>query len=198
MSDEELDALLEDEGEPSDDVEVVIPEDRPMFRIPSGKYKGLVLPRLINLKPTYYEKVLALKQEIEQDPEFVRHADTIARTYAEVRREAEKKAAELSEIKLRLETIKLLMIEQYEVEGTTGLTLSGGDKIRWEPAPHLVMLNKEEFRLWCIEQGLERDMVLPWQKANSIAKEMKLAGRPEPPGAEVYMLPKVVFTKGKK
>jgi hypothetical protein len=186
-------------GEPDDDeIAVVIPEKREYFRIPSGKYKGMVLPRMIGVKPSYFDKVMALKNEIERDPDFVRHADSIALTYAEVRRETEILALKLSEAKLRLGAVQMLMLEQYEVEGTSALTLHNGDKVRWQPEPHLVVTNKEDFRQWCIEQQLERDMVLPWGKANKFVKEMKINGRPEPPGAEVFMRPKVFFTRGEE
>lgn len=185
------------QGEPDDDeVAAVIPDKREMFRIPSGKYKGVVLPRMIGVKPGYYEKVMALKEEIERDPEFHRYASTIAATYGELRREAEDLAGQLSDVKLRLTAVMLLMIDQFEVEGETGLTLSSGDKVRWQPEPHLIVVDKEEFRQWSIAQGLERDMVLPWGKANKLVKDMLAAGEPNPPGAETFMRPKVVFTKG--
>lgn len=186
------------QGEPDDDeVAAVIPERREMFRIPSGKYKGITLPRMIGVKPGYYERVMALKEEIEQDPEFRRYASTIASTYGELRREAEVIAAQLSDVKLRLTAVMLLMIDQFECEDTRGLTLTSGDKVRWQPEPHLIVTDKEEFRGWCLKQGLERDMVLPWGKANKLVKDMLVAGEPEPPGAECYMRPRVVYTKGR-
>lgn len=185
------------QGQPDDDdIPGVVPEKREMFRIPSGKYAGLTLPRMIGVKPSYYDRVKALKEEIEQDPEFQRYASTIARTYAELRREAEVKAAELSEIKLRMTAVMLLMIDQFENEGEKGLTLKTGDKIRWQPEPHLIVMNKEQFRQWCVKEGLERDMVLPWGKANKLAKDMLVAGDNEPPGTECFMRPKVIFSKG--
>lgn len=177
----------------------VIPRQREMFRIPSGKYQGLILPRMIGgVNPSYYEKVLALKDEIERDPEFQRQAGTIAHTYAALRREAEAKTAELSELKLRLTAVMLLMIDQFENEGETGLTLDTGDKVRWNPEPHLVVTDKEAFRQWCLSQGLERSMTLPWMTANKMVKQMLLDGAGEPPGAECFMRPKVSFTKGEK
>jgi hypothetical protein len=185
------------EGEPDDDeVSGVIPDKDEYFRITSGKYKGLKLRRMIGIKPSYFDKVLALKEEIEADPDFQRQASTIARTYAELRREADAKAAELSELKLRLGATMLLMIDQFDVEGEKGLTLKNGDKVRWQPEPHLMVLDKEKFRQWCLKNDLERDMVLPWGKANKMAKEMLVTGRGEPDGAECFMRPKVFFTKG--
>lgn len=192
----ELDNPFGDEDE--DEAAVLVPDTREFFRIPSGKYKGATLPKMVGIKPSYYERVLALKGEIEADPDFQRQAASIALTYAELRREANAKAAELAELKLRVAAAMLLMLEQYEVEGTTGLTLKNGDKIRWQPEPHLVVTDKEQFRQWCIAQQLERDMVLPWGKANKMAKEMLLAGHAEPDGAELFMRPKVVFEPGDK
>jgi hypothetical protein len=199
MNEEVVDELNDLFGEEDDEeVAVVIPETREYFRIPSGKYKGAVLPKMVGIKPTYYDRVLALKEEIENDPDFQRHASSIALTYADLRREAERKAAELSDLKLRTAAAMLLMLEQYEVEGTTGLTLKNGDKIRWQPEPHLVITDKETFRQWCLKQGLDRQMVLPWGTANKMAKEMLLSGHPEAEGAELYMRPKVVFERGDK
>jgi hypothetical protein len=177
---------------------IVVPDTRTMFRIPSGKYKGIELPRLIGVKPAYYDKVMGLKEAITADPEFQRYASTIARTYAELRREVDAKAAELSEIKLRLAAVMLLMIDQLEVEGETGMTLANGDKIRWQPEPHLVVTDKEAFRVWCQQNGLEREMTVPWGKANKLVKEMLVNGEVEPTGAECYMRPKIVFSRGDK
>ena len=193
----ELDDPLSQHDE-DDEPAAIVPDDRQMFRIPSGKYKGLVLPRMIGVKPSYYDKVNALREEIEQDPEFQRQAGTIAQTYAALRREAEVVAAQLSEIKLRLTAVMLLMIDQFENEGETGLTLRNGDKVRWNPEPHLIVTDKEEFRQWCLSQGLERDMTLAWGKANKLLKDRLIDGYGEAPGAEMFMRPKIVFSKGDK
>lgn len=194
----ELDDLLATHDEPDDEIAAIIPDIREMFTIPSGKYKGLTLPRMIGVKPSYYDKVNALREEIEADPEFQRQAGTIGETYAALRREAEVVTSQLSDIKLRLTAVMLIMLDQYEVECVTGMTMRNGDKVRWNPEPHLIVTDKEVFRQWCLQNELERDMVLPWGKANKLVKDMLIDGRGEPPGAECYMRPKVNFTKGEK
>lgn len=187
------------QGEPDDDEVAVVPlREEPLYRIPSGKYKGVELPRMVGVKPSYYAKVMELKEQIILDPEFQRQAGTIARTYAELRREAEQKARELSDVKLRLTAVMLLMIDQFEVESESGLTLASGDKIHWRAEPHLVVTDKEQFRQWCVAQHLEREMVLPWGKGNKLLKDMILAGDDVPDGAEMFARPKVTFTKGNK
>jgi hypothetical protein len=194
---DELDNLLAPES--PDEEPLGIPDpDGGRFEIRSGKYKGIVLNRMINVKPQYYERVMALKAEIIHDPEFQRYASTIAATYADLRREVEARTAELSELKLRLSAVTLLMIDQFEAEAESGITLKSGDKIRWQPEPHLIVTDKEQFRQWCLRQQLERDMVLPWGKANKLIKDMLVDGLPEPPGTECFVRPKVFFTRGDK
>ena len=151
---------------------------------------------MIGVKPSYFARVQALKAEIEADPAFKKNSSDVGRTYAQLRREAEAAATVLREVNLRLEACKLLMIDQFRDEGETGLTLSNGDKIRWQSEPHLVVLDKEVFRQWCIAQGLEYSMVLPWGTANKLVKDMLFTGKEEPPGTEAFLRPKVIFNKG--
>lgn len=171
--------------------------NEPPFRITKGKYKGLILPRMLGVKPSLLDKVKVLRREIEADPNYKRHATVLAGAYADLRREAEEKAEELAEIKVRLATVMMMMTDQFEVEGDiTSMTVGHGDRINTHYEPHLIVEEKEVFRLWCLKQGLERDMVLPWAKANKLLKEIKLAGEPNPPGGQCYARPNVRFTKG--
>lgn len=172
--------------------------DKPPYRIPRGKYKGFALPRMIGVKPSYYEKVRALQQEIVADPEFQRYASTISRTYADLRREAEEKAKEYAEVKLRLAAVMLLMVDQFEAEDESAVTLGNGDKIAVHSEPHLIVTDKEKFRQWCVKQDLQQSMVLPWGTANKMMKELLMSGYGEVPGAECFARPKVTFTKGDK
>lgn len=186
------------EPDGDDEIAAIPLKDEPHFRITKGKYKGLVLPKMIGLKPSYYDKVQALKDEIIDDPEFQRYASSIARTYADLRREAEAKAAELSEVKLRLAACMLLMIDQMEAEDESAVTLNNGDNVRVQPEPHLLVEDKETFRRWCLSQGFESLMVLPWGTANKHVKEMLVRGEEHPPGTQCYVRPKVIFKKGAK
>lgn len=195
----DLEDPLTQRDESDDEPAAIALTNAPPFRITRGKYKGLILPRMIGVKPTYIDKVTALRKEIEADPEYKRHATVLAGAYADLRREAEEKAAELSEIKLRLATVMLMMTDQFEIEGDiSSMTVAHGDRINTHYEPHLIVEDKETFRMWCLNQGLERDMVLPWAKANKLLKDMKLAGEPNPPGGQCYARPKVTFTKGKE
>lgn len=204
-NDEQLDALealddplAEHDAGDEDEIAAIPVRDQPPFQIERGKYKGLILPRMIGVKPSLYDRVTALRDEIIDDPNFQRHAGSIAQTYAALRREADEKAAELSEIKLRLAACMLLMVDQFEVESASSITLKSGDRINAYPEPHLIVMNKEDFRQWCIIQGFERNMTLPWGTANKIVKEMLVHGQTEPPGCESFARWKVRFTRGGK
>ena len=181
-----------------DDEPAAVPiKNEPPYRIARGKYKGLVLPRMIGVKPSKLDQVNELREQILRDPEFQRHASTIAQTYVMLRIEAEEAAAVLDEIKTRLTAVMLIMNEQYEVEDTLSLTLKGLGSIRVQPEPHAIVMDKERHRLWCLDRGWEESMVLPWGTTNRITKELLLDGKPEPAGVEAFMRPKVVFTEDK-
>lgn len=180
-----------DEDEPA---AIVIP-NAPPYQITRGKYKGLILPRMIGVKPSKLQQVEALREQILNDPEFRRNASTVAQTYAMLRIEAEEKQAELDEIKTRLTAVMLIMNEQYEAEDMLSITIKGVGAIRVQPEPHAIVMDKAEHQRWCREQGLDDLMVLPWGTTNRFTKELLLSGKPEPRGVEAYMRPKVVFAE---
>ncbi len=182
----------DDEDEPA-----AIPVSGPPYQIPRGKYKGLVLPRMIGVRPSKYQQVEAIREQILRDPEFQRHASSIAHTYALLRIEVEEKAAELEEIKTRLTAVMLIMNEQYEAEDASSITLKGVGAIRVQPEPHAIVIDKELHRRWAVDNGYEDSMVLPWGTTNRITKELLLNGKSEPSGVEAFMRPKVIFTEDK-
>lgn len=197
INDELSDPLGYTGGDEEEAAAIPLP-DEPPYRIPRGKYVGLVLPRMIGVKPSLLDKVDALKRQIVEDKDFQRHAGSISQTYAEIRREAEDKADELAEVKLRLTAVMQLMIEQYEVESTSVIAHSNGDKIQIHPEPHLIVTDKSRFRLACKEAGLESLMSLPWATANKLMKERALEGLNAYEGGALYMRSKISFTRGVK
>ena len=87
---------------------------------------------------------------------------------------------------LMLDAYQSLMVAQFEAEGISSLKLSTGQPIVTYEEPYAQVIDKDAFRLWCIKQGLERSLVLPWQTTNKITKDMLLAGDPEPDGVTIY------------
>lgn len=169
----------------------------PPYVIPRGRYKGLVLPRMIGVKPSKLADVETMRAEILKDPEFQRHASTIGQTYAALRIEAEEAQAVLDEIKTRLTAVMLIMNEQFECEDMLSLGIKNVGTIRIEPQPHAIVVDKELHRQWCLARGYESVMYLAWGATNRITKEMLMAHQGEPDGVTAFMRPKVVFTEDK-
>jgi hypothetical protein len=166
----------------------------------AGKYEHLIdkLPRLLGTEPKYQEKVELVKAAMleELGADFIPAVD-LAKTYADLRAEIDAIEAQLSEANLRLESTSQLMTEQFEVEGTSSLTIKGLGSIRTQYEPYSKVEDKEKFRLWCIKNGFEQSMVLPWQSTNSVTKERLLAGLPEPDGIVAHAKVKIVLTRQK-
>lgn len=186
---------IEDEEPASIPLSQVTGRKEPPFQIPRGKYKGLVLPRMIGVKPSMLQQVQEIREQIIRDPEFKQHASSIAQTYLQLRFEAEEKKAELDEIRTRLTACMLIMNDQFEVEDTLSLGIRDVGTIRVQPEPHAIVMDKEAHRRWCLKNGYEGSMVLPWGTTNRITKEMLMAAHGEPDGVEAFMRPKVVFAE---
>ena len=123
-------------------------------------------------------------------------ASNLARIYADVRRmksafETQEKVTNILE-----DAYKQLLIDQYEAEATTSLTLDDGASVRIQSEPHGRIVDKDANRKWAMDNGLETSLALPWQTVNALTKEMLLRGEEPPDGVEAEARTKVVFTKG--
>jgi hypothetical protein len=118
-------------------------------------------------------------------------ASEYARIYAELRKVRDTIGAWDSWVGLLLEAYQELMTAQMEVEGTEAIRLSTGQPISVYLEPYSQVVDKEAHRLWAIEEGLERQMSLPWSTTNSLTKQRLLAGEPEPPGVKLFSKTKV-------
>jgi len=68
-------------------------------------------------------------------------------------------------------------------------------RTQWEP--YAKVEDKELYRLWCIAEGLEKSLCLPWQSTNSVTKERLLAGLPVPKGIIAHAKSTIVLTREK-
>jgi len=112
-----------------------------------------------------------------------------------VLRERKDKIKELeSETNLALEAVSQLLVDAYEAEDLTSLKTSDRSvSIQHEPVAKVE--DPEKFRLWCIREGLESMMSIPWVRANAMTKDRLLAGSPEPDGIKAFMRVKLVLRK---
>lgn len=157
------------------------------------------LKKILNTDPKHQEKVNAVKSEMQAEPDFRMHASSLSAAYAAVRREKDAINEALSECQVRLDAIFQLMCDAYEIEGTTGLTLENGDKVRVQPKLYVGFPDPEAFRLWCLaDPDLSRKMTLHSSTATSLVSKMLLDGLAAPPGAKASVVDQAVFKRGEE
>jgi hypothetical protein len=181
----------------------------------AGKYAAVIdsLPKLAGEEPAYQEKINAVKAAILAEPGFTRYASTFVTMYKDLRRgdqdavpvsRDERDAliarfgkdgleALLSECNLRITAVEQLMVDQYEIEGVTSMKLDTGGSLGMQMEPYAQVQDRDECRKWCIAEGLENLMMVPWATINSLTKQRLLDGQPEPPGVKAYAKVKFVL-----
>lgn len=125
-----------------------------------------------------------------------RHASKFARAYRDVRRVRDLLAEQEKATSLIKDTYEQLVVDQYEVEGTTNLHLEDGDAVRVQYEPQAKVVDKDKLRQWAYANEMENELTIPWQTVNALTKRLLLDGSPEPEGVEAVSHPKVVYTKG--
>jgi len=160
-----------------------------------GKYASIVdrLPKLADEDVVYQDKVNILKQQIVADGPM--SATSITAMYVAIRDEKERVEDELSEINLRLKAYEQLLVDQFEQEGAYSIKLETGVSVSVQVEPYAQVKDREVFRIWCIQNGLERSLALPWQTTNSLTKERLLEGEPEPAGVQAVARNKIVLRR---
>lgn len=149
----------------------------------------------------YQDKVQRVKEEIgSQD------AATLASLYVDLCVEDAKVKEQQYAVNLRFTALEQLLADSQESgEGGWGqygashdmLRLVDGGSVQVRLEPYAQVRDKEEFRLWCIANGYERQLQLWPATTNAVAKERLLAGEPLPDGCDVFAKTKVVYTKAK-
>lgn len=188
-----------------------------------GKYSSIVaeLPTLPPEDLSTQAKIDELKNELRpkyvQQPEALVQAYEAARygtsTVASLGTEFPRTLIELlgkeglkellSEAQKKVTAFEQLMVESLDQDepgwGTYGasptmlrLPNGGSVNIQYEPVGRVE--EPEVFRQWVIDNGLERELTLPWQRRESLVKERALEGE-STPGIRLFTRPKVVFKR---
>jgi hypothetical protein len=157
-----------------------------------GKYDGLLsaLPREVDIS-AYQQKVEARKAEFGG----VGQPAPAARRYRELRDRKDELEDLLSVVNLDIAAAEQLLHEAYEHAGITSVKLDDGSSVRIQFEPVARIEDREAFRRWCLENGLEAQLMLPYQTTNSLVKERLLDGEPEPSGVKTYVRTKTVLTR---
>jgi len=165
-----------------------------------GKYAHIVakLPRFEGEDVGFQEKVNAVAKAIREDARNngIRLGSAeLARAFAAQRAEKERIEEELKDANLHLGAIKNLLIDQFEQEGATSIKLDNGSSVVAIYEPHAVVKDKQAFRRWCIANGYENEMVLPWITTDGLVKELLLKGEAEPEGVQATTVVKLRLNK---
>ena len=158
-----------------------------------GKYTNVAS----NLAPkpeesAYQTEVTAIKRTITEASE----AD-LAKRVVEIRSEKSVAKEMLEEINLRLIAHEQILTDKFEEAGITQVRLESGDTISTQIRPYARVADRVAFRAWCVENGYEQSLTLPWQTTNSLVSDRLIEGLPEPEGIETYKQTTVVVRKGR-
>jgi len=126
------------------------------------------------------------------------YASQFAVVYRYIRKVKDELEAHESNINLIGEAYNQLLVDQFENEGLTSLTLDeDGSSVRVQYEPYAQVEDRDRFREWCMNNGLENQLALPWQTANSLCKARLVEGEPEPDGVKIWSKTKTVLTKAR-
>lgn len=144
------------------------------------------LPRLPMGDPSLKkERVEAAKETLldvyGREP---RTADLVSR-YMELRDEKAKAEEVVKDINVDLDAVQELIANQFEAEGVEALRTTEG-LLSMYVEPYTSVEDHDALREWCIKQGLERSLQLPWQTVNSLTKQLLEDGKPEPDGVTIF------------
>lgn len=146
------------------------------------------------VETTYQAEVNAAKDTIRaRQLSEANLAKEIVRVRAD---KADAKSA-LDAINLELTAYEQILTDQFEAAGITQVRLESGETISTQIKPYARVADKQAFRQWCLANGLEDALVLPWTTTNALVADRLIAGQPEPDGIDTYKQTTVVLRKGR-
>jgi hypothetical protein len=148
---------------------------------------------IVSLEDIYVELLWAVTRMCARSP----HAATFTRGYLWARRLEDVLDDMAKRKNILLQAYLEMVIDYYEIEGTTTLKLADGEGARLEYVPHAVVKDREKFQQWCIANGFGPQLQLPWQTTNAETKDRLAVGLPEPDGVEAYNEVKVIYVPAK-
>lgn len=130
--------------------------------------------------------------------------ESLAKLYIKLRTELDELEAVRYDRQVRLNAIEQMLINSHEANqpgwGLYGsaehtVKLASGACIDVLAEPDAKVIDKEAFRLWCIQNGLEGKLQLWPSTMAAIASERLLAGMAPPDGVDVKVRSKIKYRK---
>lgn len=152
-----------------------------------GKYGAVVdnYPRLGEEDPKRADRIRERKEELLKDL-GAGDASTLASLVDSIRLKKDSLKEVISQVQLDLDAATQLMIAKFEEDDIASIRLNTGRSISVEYELTAKVEDREVFRLWCIENGLERELRLWPSTTDSMVKTMIMEGKKEPPGTKVF------------
>lgn len=139
----------------------------------------------------------AISEALKHAPEGPLTALELASCYRKARHVKEEIDAHLHIAELYLTTYIQLMCDSYQTEDVTTRYFPDGTAVRVQPEPYASVEDKVKFHKWCLDNGYEDEMTLPWGTVNATTKELLDKGLPQPDGIKIWFKEKVVLAQGK-
>lgn len=152
-----------------------------------GKYGAYVdkFPRLGEEDPKRADVIRERKDELRNSIEPATAAN-LAALVDTIRLKKDSIKEVLSQVQLDLDAATQLMIAKFEEDDIQSIRLNSGRSVSIEYELTAKVEDREAFRLWCIENGLERELRLWPSTTDSLVKNMIVEGKKEPPGTKVF------------
>ena len=164
-----------------------------------SKYRKVLADRKaqvhLGTEPAYQEKVEAIKRTLKEGG-LKLTASELAREVSKQRLRVQGIEDVLYDQNITLEALHQMLVGAYDDEDVGQLTLADGGSVRVQPEPYVKVEDKAALRKWCIANGLEESLALPWQTLANVTKELLLDGQTEPTGTSVWIKNKVVVSHG--
>lgn len=148
-----------------------------------GKYDKVLksLPRLPIEQTDYQEKVDLAKEEYQS-----LNITELAEKYISVRRQLDLLKDQEKAINVKVEALNQLGTAAFEATGAASIKLEDGASVSLQFEPYPGVGDREKFRLWCLNEGMERSMHLHNQTMKGLINERLLGGLEPPPGVKVF------------
>lgn len=152
------------------------------------------------------EKINFVKDEIKDHGRIAHTPESLGKLYAAVRMEMKELEAARARLQTRATALEQLLADSWNSDetgwgmygaGQNTVRLPNGDCIDANVKPYASVVDKEAFRVWCVNNGLEKKLQLWPTTTQAILEERLLEGAAMPDGVEATVATKIKFRPAK-
>lgn len=169
-----------------------------------GKYSGLKntgLSRQIGHEPEDGEESNWNDDVVKKETEYgeaLKTKEQVAAAYLEQRLKKEAFEKQAKVVGVDVEALERLLVKRLEADGSQGMTLADGSKVRLDDKPVTKVIDPDAFVKWIKETGQEHLLSVHANTRAAIATGRYVDGIVETPGIELKLRTTVHRDKAKK